>query len=179
MTATAMPPQERKRHTLADIYHERTHFQFIAHSRRWLILSGSLILISVLAFAFRGLNLGIGFEGGTQWQFTVAHGSASIDDVRNVLDPLGLGDAKVLILGDDSVRVQSDDLTPAKQQQVSDALAKYGGIEAQDVLIKNVGPTWGDKVSSKALQALVVFFVVIALYLSFRFEWRMALAAIV
>ena len=33
--------------------------------------------------------------------------------------------------------------------------------------------------SSKALQALVIFFVVIALYLSFRFEWRMAVAAIV
>ncbi len=33
--------------------------------------------------------------------------------------------------------------------------------------------------SSKALQALVVFFVVIALYLTFRFEWRMALAAII
>ena len=44
--------------------------------------------------------------------------------------------------------------------------------------MKSVGPTWGDKVSSKALQALVVFFIVIALYLTFRFEWRMALAAI-
>ena len=45
--------------------------------------------------------------------------------------------------------------------------------------LTNVGPTWGDKVSSKALKALVVFFVVIALYLTFRFEWRMALAAII
>ena len=45
--------------------------------------------------------------------------------------------------------------------------------------MKSVGPTWGDKVSSKALQALIVFFVVIAVYLTFRFEWRMALAAII
>jgi preprotein translocase subunit SecF len=177
--ATATPPQRRKRHTLGDLYHERTHFQFIAHSRRWLILSGTLILISVIAFAVRGLNLGIDFEGGTQWQLTVSGGSASIDDVRDALDPLGLGDAKVLILGDDSVRVQSEDVTPVKQQQVSDALAEYGNTPVEQVLVKNVGPTWGDKVSSKALQALIVFFVVIALYLSFRFEWRMALAAIV
>jgi preprotein translocase subunit SecF len=47
------------------------------------------------------------------------------------------------------------------------------------VTIKNVGATWGDKVSSKALQALIVFFIVIAIYLTFRFEWRMALAALV
>ncbi|HEY7106888.1 MAG TPA: protein translocase subunit SecF [Acidimicrobiia bacterium] len=175
-TATAAP---RRRHSFADLYHERTHFQFIAHSRRWLILSGTLILISILAFAVRGLNLGIDFEGGTQWQFTMSHGSASIDDIRSALKPLGLGDAKVLILNGNSARVQSKDLSQAKQQEVSSALAKYAGVGADAVLVKSVGPTWGDKVSQKALQALIVFFVVIAIYLTFRFEWRMALAAIV
>ncbi len=73
----------------------------------------------------RGLNLGIDFEGGTQWQFTSSNGSVSVNDVRDVLGPLGLGDAKVLILGNDSVRVQSEDLPLAKQQEVSQALAKY------------------------------------------------------
>jgi preprotein translocase subunit SecF len=178
MTTGTTTAPKRKRHTLKDIYHERTHFQFIDRSWRWLLLSGTLILISVIALAVRGLNLGIDFEGGTQWQFTSSN-SVSVNDVRDVLDPLGLGDAKVLILGNNSVRVQSEDLPFAKQQQVSQALAKYGNIGVQSVLIKNVGPTWGDKVSSKALQALIVFFVVIAIYLTFRFEWRMALAAIV
>ena len=106
-------------------------------------------------------------------------GSASVDDVRSVLDGVDLPDAKVLILGDDSVRVQAEDLSPARQLAVSDALAKYGNIGVEQVLVKSVGPTWGDKVSSKALQALIVFFIVIALYLTFRFEWRMALAAII
>ena len=176
--ATATPPK-RRRHTIKDVYHERTHFHFIDRSWRWLLLSGTLILISIVAFAVRGLNLGIDFEGGTQWQFTSSNGSVSVNDVRDVLEPLGLGDAKVLILGNDSARVQSEDLSLAKQQQVSAALAKYGNIDVQSVLIKNVGPTWGDKVSTKALQALLVFFVVIAVYLTIRFEWRMALAAIV
>jgi len=48
-------------------------------------------------------------------------------DFNPVTDPLGLGDAKVLILGNDSVRVQSKDLLPAKQGQISAALAKYAG----------------------------------------------------
>jgi preprotein translocase subunit SecF len=181
-TVTSVPPPEKKpRHTFADIYHERTHFEFIERSWRWALLSGALILISVLAFAIKGLNLGIDFEGGTQWQFTVGAqtGSVSAGDVRDVLDPLGLGDAKVLIVGDDSVRVQSQDLSRAEQAKVTAALAQYGDIEASQVSVSNVGPTWGDKVSSKALTALIVFFFVIAGYLSFRFEWRMALAAII
>jgi preprotein translocase subunit SecF len=182
MTATATPVKPKKqRHTFADLYHERTHFEFIERSWRWALLSGTLILISVVAFGVKGLNLGIDFEGGTQWQFTVSAGggAASAGDVRNVLEPLGLGDAKVLIVGDNSVRVQSEDLGKAQQAKVTAALAKYGGIQEPQVSVSNVGPTWGDKVSSKALTALIVFFFVIAGYLSFRFEWRMALAAIV
>src|SRR5215470_14504526 len=175
--AEAVAP--RRRHTLADFYHERTHFNFIDRSWRWLLLSGTLVLISLIAFAVRGLNLGIDFDGGTQWQFTMSKGSASVNDIRDVLKPLGLGDAKVLILGNDSARVQSKNLSPAKQQAVSNALANYAKVEVPNVLVKSVGPTWGDKVSQKALQALIVFFIVIAIYLTFRFEWRMAVAAIV
>ena len=183
-TTTAPPapaPAKRRRHTWADLYHERTHFQFIERSWRWALLSGSLILISVVAFAINGLNLGIDFEGGTQWQFTVAsgRGSADVSEVRDALDPVGLADAKVLIVGDKSVRVQSEDLSRAKQAKVSAALAEYAGIPEAQVSLTNVGPTWGDKVSSKALTALLVFFLVIAAYLTFRFEWRMAVAAIV
>jgi preprotein translocase subunit SecF len=179
--APAPEPVKRTRHTWADLYHERTHFEFIDRSWRWAVLSGALILISVVAFAISGLNLGIDFEGGTQWQFTVGQqtGSASVADVRNTLDPLGLGDAKVLIVGSDSVRVQSKDLSLAEQAKVTAALAKYAGVANAQVSVTNVGPTWGDKVSSKALRALFVFFIVIAGYLTFRFEWRMALAAII
>ncbi len=182
MSAATEAPQKKQRTTLKDIYHERTNFQFIGHSRRWLILSGTLILISIVAFAVQGLNLGIDFEGGTEWQFTKASGSASVSDVRAAIDPLGLGDAKILIVGNDGVRVQAKDLSAADQAKVTAALGKYGGLANCDVgnqdqcavAVKNVGPTWGDKVSSKALQALVVFFFVIALYLTFDSsgEWR-------
>jgi preprotein translocase subunit SecF len=168
------------RHTFADLYHERTHFQFINRSWRWAILSGTLILISVVAFGVKGLNLGIDFQGGTQWQFTVnSKSGASISAVRTVLDPLGLKDAKVLIVGNNSARVQSEDLSAAAQDKITAALAKYAHVDNAQVSVTNVGPTWGDKVSSKALTALTVFFFVIAGYLTFRFEWRMALAAII
>jgi preprotein translocase subunit SecF len=169
----------RLRETLSDIYHERTNFQFIDRSWRWALLSGTLVLVSLVSLGVRGLNLSIDFDGGTQWQLTVAGGSASIDEVRDVLAPVGQGDAKVLIIGDDGLRVQSDELQRAEQEQVTQALADYGGIEPSEVSVTDVGPTWGSQVSEKALIALGVFFALIAAYLTFRFEWKMALAAIV
>jgi preprotein translocase subunit SecF len=179
MNATLTPTEPRRRHTFKDLYHERTHFQFIERSWRWAILSGVLILVSVVAFAVQGLNLGIDFEGGTQLSFTVAKGSADTAKIRDALSPLGLSDAKVLVVGGNEVRVQTEDLKPAEQTKAAEALAHYAGIDAQQVSVNRVGPTWGDRVSTKALQALLAFFVVIAIYLTFRFEWRMALAALV
>jgi preprotein translocase subunit SecF len=179
-TAPAPAPAQRSRHTFSDLYHERTHFQFIERSWRWALLSGTLIAISVVAFVISGLNLGIDFEGGIQWEVKVPPAAASITKVRDALNPVGLGDAKVLIVGDRLVRVQSKTVSDAEKAKVVDALAKYAGVDKSAISIpKDVGATWGSKVSSKALTALIAFFLVIAGYLTLRFEWRMALAAII
>ena len=181
--AAAAPekPRHRIRHTLGDIYHERTHFEFIERSWRWGLISRARSSSSRSPRCFiSGLNLGIDFEGGTQWEFTVAHGSPSSNDVRKVVDPLGLGDAKILIVGGNDVRVQSKVVndkthqTPCRRRSPSTR-----ATDAKNVSISTVGPTWGDTVSNKALTALIVFFGLIALYLTFRFEWKMALAAII
>jgi preprotein translocase subunit SecF len=179
VTAATLTRERRGvRGTLSDIYHERTHFDFIGRSWRWALLSGLLIAISLGALVVNGLNLGIDFEGGTQWQFTVSKGSASAADVRDALNGTGLGDPKVLIIGSDSVRVQAAELKTAERDKVTSVLAKYAAISGTEVSVTDVGPTWGDQVSRKALTALMVMFVLIALYLTFRFEWKMAIAAI-
>ncbi len=69
--------------------------------------------------------------------------------------------------------------TIEEQEKVRAALAEYANTTVQDVSINDVGPTWGEEVSSKAIRALVFFFIAIAAYLSLRFEWKMALAALV
>jgi preprotein translocase subunit SecF len=176
------PRADGRRHTPADFYHERTNFDFTGRPWRWLIVSGTLIVIAVVAMFTRGLNLGIDFEGGTSWQVPVEGKSASVGDVRDVLRPLGLGDAKVLLLEGDSgesVRVQSEEINPADQDKVSNALANYGDVTRNDVSVDTVGPTFGDQVRDNAIRALIVFFLVVAAYLAFRFEWKMAVAAIV
>jgi preprotein translocase subunit SecF len=176
------PRADGRRHTPADFYHERTNFDFTRRAWRWAILSGTVILIALIAMFTRGLNLGIDFEGGTSWQVPVRGKSASVSDVRDVIRPLGLGDAKVLVLEGDSgrsVRVQSKDINPSAEDKVTDALAQYGGVERTEVSVDTVGPTFGDQVRNNAIKALVVFFLVVAAYLAIRFEWKMAGAAIV
>jgi preprotein translocase subunit SecF len=176
------PRADGRRHTPADFYHERTNFDFTGRAWRWAILSGTVILIALIAIFTRGLNLGIDFEGGTSWQVPVKGKSASVTDVRNLITPLGLSDAKVLVLTGDSgtsVRVQSKDIQPSEEDAVTDALAQYGGVQRTDVSVNTVGPTFGDQVRNNAVKALIVFFGLIALYLSIRFEWKMAGASIV
>jgi preprotein translocase subunit SecF len=173
------PRADGKRHTFSDLIHERTNYDFVGRAWRWALLSGTVIAICLLALAVKGLNLGIDFEGGTSWQLEVQGKDPSVSDVRDVLRPLGLAEAKVQTLGGDSVRVQAEELPPAERREVTVTLAEYGGVQPEDVSVSSVGPTWGDTVSEKALRALLIFFVVISLYLSFRFEWKMALGAIV
>jgi preprotein translocase subunit SecF len=50
---------------------------------------------------------------------------------------------------------------------------------ADKISVTTVGPTWGSSITNKAIEALIIFFIVVALYISFRFEPKMALAAFI
>jgi preprotein translocase subunit SecF len=172
-------PDGKRRHTFSDIIHERTNFDFAGRPWRWALLSGTVVFICLLSLGLRGLNLGIDFEGGTSWQVTVQGRDPSVSEVRDdVLRPLGLADAKVQTLGGDSVRAQAEELPVAERREVTNALAEYAGVQPSDVSVSSVGPTWGETVSEKAVRALLIFFGIVALYLSLRFEWKMAMAMI-
>jgi preprotein translocase subunit SecF len=83
-------------------------------------------------------------------------------------------------VGADSVRVQTDKLSDAQTDQVRDALATAYGVKADAVTASYVGPSWGQTVSNKALQGLIVFLILVALVISVYFRnWKVAVAAIV
>jgi len=178
-TLEAPAPPKRRRTTFADLYHERTNFQFIQRSWRWALLSGSFILISIIALAISGLNLGIDFTGGLSYTVTVKGPAPTVNQVRSVLGPVGESDAQISLqvnrsTGVHSIVVQTPSVSTAQKDKIAAALARYGPESG----VVDVSPTWGSTVTSKALLALGVFFLLIAAYLTFRFEWRMALAAI-
>ncbi|MGH8972687.1 MAG: protein translocase subunit SecF [Acidimicrobiia bacterium] len=166
---------------ISDILHERTHYDFVGRKKLWFTISGVAIAIGVLFLVVGGLNFGIDFEGGTAWQAPIEGKNASTAEVRELMGGNGLPEAEVAILrtgGNESVRVQAERATKEEQDKIAQVLADYGGVQVDDVSITDVGPTWGSEVSSKAIRALVFFFIAIAAYLSLRFEPKMAVAAL-
>jgi preprotein translocase subunit SecF len=166
------------------LYHGETTFDFVGRFRLWLTISGAVIVAGLVALFARGLNLGIDFEGGTVWE--VEANGVTVDEARDALDPLGLSGAKIQIVsseGVDRIRVQAepkDDPQEAAQerQEVSQELSELTGAAVNSVSINSVGPTWGEEISRKALIALVVFIAAIMLYISLRFEFKMAVATV-
>jgi preprotein translocase subunit SecF len=139
------------------------------------------MLLTVVSLFTRGLNLGMDFEGGVAWEVSAA--SLSVDDVKNILEAnqIDVNEAKVQVLSGsegERIRVQVGAQTDAVSAQVQQALADKAGVEINDVSVAVVSSSWGASITEKAIRALLVFFLVVSLYISWRFEWKMAVSAI-
>jgi preprotein translocase subunit SecF len=161
--------------------HREPHLHIIEHRRWWFALSGTVIVLSLVGLFVRGLNLSIDFEGGSQITYE-DRSSVTADQVRELLasPPYHLGDSEVQLVGGNvlSVRTRSlTELSDTLRTQLIDDLAKQAGVTPDDINRTDVGPTWGGEISRKALQGLIVVLLAITLYISFRFEWKMAIGA--
>ena len=159
----------------------QTAIDFWGKRRVWMGISLALLAISALSLWQRGLVLGIDFEGGVAWD--VPAGDLTIDDARGVLDDAGIESdtAKIQERNSDSgdiIKVQVEDQPEAVRVEVQEALAEAAGVDPADVSVASVSASWGEEITRKAVIALFVFLALIALYISFRFEWRMALTAL-
>ncbi|HUP69747.1 MAG TPA: protein translocase subunit SecF [Acidimicrobiales bacterium] len=165
------------------LYNGETSINFVGRARLWAMLSGGVILIGLASLGLQGLNFGIDFTGGTAWEVPDADG-VSVAKARDALGPVGLADAKVQIVGGDTLRVQGDVSGTAaekatKRDDVSKRLAALAKVPASRVSVNQVGPSWGDEITKKAQRALIFFLIAITLYITLRFEWKMAVATLV
>ena len=163
---------------ISDILHERTNYDFVGLKKRWFTLSAVAMLLGIAALGIRGLNLGMEFKGGTAWEVKVQGDKPTVGGARDVVQGAGLDNAAVKILGSDTVRATASKSTLEQQEAVRAALAEYANATTADVSISDVGSSWGEEVTRKALEALLIFFVVVTIYLWLRLEWKMALAAL-
>jgi preprotein translocase subunit SecF len=170
-----------KRSVWGRLYHGETNVDFVGRKRTWFIVSGLLILLGIGGFVVRGgFNLGIDFEGGVVWEVP-AH-EATVAEVRDAVDEFGLAGATIQELDGDegrSIRVEAETVEPETSDQITATLAELTDNTVDDVDLSEVGPSWGQEVSSKALRALVVFLVLVTIYITLRFEWKMALPTLV
>ena len=162
------------------LYRGEVSFNFVARQKLWYTISGCILLVAVVALLVRGLNFSVDFKGGSV--FDVKAPNASISQVEKAVSDGGGGTVTVQSVGSGGGKqwqAQTAPLSIGKAQHVQDSLSRELGVSQNAITTQFVGPTWGSQISSKAIQALIAFLIVIVLYLSIAFEWKMATAAFV
>ncbi len=162
---------------------EQTAVDFVGRRKIGLIASGVLLVLTVVSLLAQDLNLGIDFTGGVSWDVPATNGF-TIDDAEQVLEDQGITTEGARLQertsdSGDFVKVQVGDQPEQAAVDVRAALAEAAGVTVDDVNVNLVSSSWGRDVTEKALRALIIFLVLVAVYISLRFEWRMALAAII
>ena len=158
-------------------------FDFMGNSRWFFSFSGVILLVGAIAIATLGVNFGIDFESGTRIT-TPLERPASVDQVRDTLDPLGYGDAKIQEvndpeLGDNVIQLSVPELDPGDVDQVEQALDRDFGVNAADFSTTSVGPTFGEQIARTAVLAVIASLILIALYIGFRFEFKFAVPVLI
>ncbi|MEX6430704.1 MAG: protein translocase subunit SecF [Ferrimicrobium sp.] len=163
-----------------------THYPFVHRARYYFVLSFLVIVAGLGALSARGLNFGISFKGGVSWQ--VPSATLTVRQASKIVASAGVTQATVVTLGahgSRTVEVQaglsklSGAARTAKENQVASLLASKAHIPSSAVAVEFVGPTWGGQITNAAVKALIAFFIGIVLYISIRFEWKMAAAALI
>jgi preprotein translocase subunit SecF len=160
------------------LYRGEVSVNIVGRQRMWYLISGIIILVSIAAVGIRGLNFNVDFKGGSVYQFTST--SATQPEIFRVVSGAGGGSSSAQYLsGPHQWQVTTSQLAPSVSQAVEAALEKAFHVTSGAMSVQFVGPTWGGDITSKAVEALIIFLIVIVIYLSVAFEWKMAVAAFV
>ena len=164
------------------LYNGETTINFVG--RRWWGFGFSImaIVVTVVSLFVQGLNLGIDFEGGVAWEAPRTE-QLDVESARDVLDAnqIDSGNAKIQILGSASgerIRIQVDNQDEDTILAVTNDLAELAKVEANEVSVSSVSSSWGRSITEKAIRALIVFFILVSVFISWRFEWKMAVSAL-
>jgi preprotein translocase subunit SecF len=166
------------------LYTGEVSYDFVGQRRRWYVISAILIAVSILSIGVRGLDWGIEFEGGADFQVQAAVTDATVTEFTEAVESSGvadLGEVSVTTIGGDQVRVQTRTLDPVDEvPQVRAAIADQAGVPSEQVAYSLIGASWGGQITDRALIALGVFLLLVTLVIWAYFRnWKMSVAALI
>lgn len=148
---------------------------FVGRWKVWFALSGVFLLLGLGAILLHGMNFGIDFLGGSKFTISGVGQSTSTQEVRDAL-PGDLGQRSFVQSLGDGYEVRTPVLSQEQNTQVRQALEDKFGAE---ISVTNISPTFGGQIRGQALQAVAAALLIIVLFISVRFEFAFALAAMV
>ncbi|MBL0721080.1 MAG: protein translocase subunit SecF [Sulfurovum sp.] len=155
--------------------------KLMSKSKRFGTLSIIVVLISLSLLMFKGLNFGIDFAGGTLIQVKYSE-NAPLKEIRSKLNQeKKYKQASVTYFGgDDEIIIRTKSSSKAVGEDIGDEVRRIlkdtGTFEIRRVDM--VGPKIGSELKEKGFMAMLLATLGILLYVSFRFEWRFALASV-
>ena len=158
------------------LYSGEVSYDIVGKRRRWYSISAAIVLVALLSLGVRGLNLGIEFTGGAEYQ--VPSASCTLDQARTAVEDAGVEPVTVTQLGNESIRITTEAVDNATSLEIRASLAQACAVDPDSVSVQLVGPSWGSEITQKALTALVVFLGLLSVFLAIYFDWRMAVAAL-
>jgi preprotein translocase subunit SecF len=169
------------------LYEGDVSIDFVGRKWLWYTVSGIIVLLAITGLSLKGLNFGIEFEGGVEYNVSLPANQVtqdSADKIRDAVANTGLDAASSPIVntsGTESIRVQTEEMSTDDANRVTRAIAAAVGVDPiRDISTQDVGASWGEQVAKRALTGLVVFLVLVVLFIWAYFrEWKMSVAAIV
>ncbi|WP_217132051.1 protein translocase subunit SecF [Leucobacter chinensis] len=166
-----------------DLYTGDRSVNFVGRRGRWYLLSTLVIVLALLGTLLRGgFSFGIEFTGGSEFQVHTDKVSQSDIQVATdvVTDVLPGSVPRVTTLGQNTVRLQTEQLDEKQSREIGVQLAEAFDIDESAVTSSYIGATWGQDITKSALKALIVFILFAGLVMALYFRtWKMALAALI
>jgi preprotein translocase subunit SecF len=158
------------------------NLRIVPHARRWFVVSAVLMLIALGSLLGRGLDLSLEFVGGSSFRVEGIGADITPEVLRTTVESAGASEAVAQVSGVGAERagiVRTESLEPDGDTARAIRAALIAATGVSEVQETFVGPTWGQRITTQSLRALLVFLVVIAAYISFRLERKMAGVALV
>ena len=158
-------------------------FDLAGHRKIWFLLSALIIIPGIICMFVRGFNFGIDFTGGTIIDLKFAQ-PVTIAEVRTSLAKYGLDGSTIQLSGAQSDVTSSEDVmirtTDLEEEQRKEVMATLKQDVGDYTVLREekVGATIGGELITNALEALVISWALIILYVSYRFEWKFGVAAV-
>ena len=145
------------------------------------ILSGILIIASLVFLVFKGLNFGVDFKGGTLIELRTDKTSANITKIRDSFNQMNLGDVSVKNFGNETDFVvkfeKQNSNDPQFIEEIKTKLSNsIGTVDFRRV--ENVGPKVSAELLRSGVIAIALSLAAMLLYIWIRFEWQFSLGAI-
>ncbi len=145
------------------------------------ILSGILIISSLVFLVFKGLNFGVDFKGGTLIELRTDKSSANITKIRDSFNQMNLGDVSVKNFGNETDFVvkfeKQNSNDPQFIEEIKTKLSNsIGTVDFRRV--ENVGPKVSAELLRSGVIAIALSLAAMLLYIWIRFEWQFSLGAI-